>query len=48
MNAASILAEFKPLGSDGYKRVLFNHGVSDRGGIANGRGDRAGDREPGQ
>jgi 3-methyladenine DNA glycosylase AlkD len=27
--AQSILAEIKPLGSDGYKRVLMNHGVTE-------------------
>ena len=27
MNAQEILAELKPLGSDGYKRVMSNHGV---------------------
>jgi len=27
--AQSILAEIKPLGSDGYKRVLFNHGITE-------------------
>ncbi len=29
MTAKEILAELKPLGSDGYKRVIFNHGVKD-------------------
>src|SRR5580765_7229515 len=29
LSASSILAELKPLGSDSYKRVLFNHGVSE-------------------
>lgn len=28
MNAKEILAEIKPLGSEGYKRVMFNHGVT--------------------
>ena len=27
MNAQQILRELKPLGSDGYKRVIFNHGI---------------------
>src|SRR5690349_1324207 len=27
--AQSILAEIKPLGSEGYKRVLFNHGITE-------------------
>ena len=27
--ASSILAEIKPLGSEGYKRILFNHGVTE-------------------
>jgi len=27
MTAKEILTEIKPLGSDGYKRVIFNHGV---------------------
>ena len=27
--AQSILAEIKPLGSDGYKRILFNHGITE-------------------
>ena len=27
MTAKEILAELKPLGSEGYKRVIFNHGV---------------------
>ena len=27
MTAKEILEEIKPLGSDGYKRVMFNHGV---------------------
>jgi 3-methyladenine DNA glycosylase AlkD len=29
MNASDILAELKPLGSDSYKRVMFNHGVKE-------------------
>lgn len=29
MSAKEILAELKPLGSDSYKRVIFNHGVSE-------------------
>jgi 3-methyladenine DNA glycosylase AlkD len=29
MNAQSILEEIEPLGSDGYKRILFNHGVKE-------------------
>ena len=29
MTAKAILAEIKPLGSDGYKRVIFNHGVKE-------------------
>src|SRR6478736_836459 len=29
MTAKEILAELKPLGSDGYKRVMFNHGVKE-------------------
>jgi hypothetical protein len=29
MTANEILAELKPLGSEGYKRVIFNHGVKD-------------------
>ena len=29
MTAKVILAELKPLGSDGYKRVMFNHGVKE-------------------
>ncbi|HWM25168.1 MAG TPA: DNA alkylation repair protein [Chthoniobacterales bacterium] len=29
MTAREILAELKPLGSDGYKKVLFNHGVKE-------------------
>jgi 3-methyladenine DNA glycosylase AlkD len=29
MTAKAILAEIKPLGNDGYKKVLFNHGVSE-------------------
>src|SRR5882724_10287276 len=29
MTAKEILAELKPLGSDGYKRVIFNHGVKE-------------------
>lgn len=29
MTAAEILAEIKPLGSDSYKRVMFNHGVKE-------------------
>jgi hypothetical protein len=29
MTAKEILAEIKPLGSDGYKRVIFNHGVKE-------------------
>ena len=27
--AQAILNEIKPLGSDGYKRILFNHGVQE-------------------
>jgi len=29
MTAKEILAELKPLGSDGYKKVIFNHGVKE-------------------
>ena len=29
MTANDILEEIKPLGSDGYKRVMFNHGVKE-------------------
>jgi hypothetical protein len=29
MTAKEILAEIKPLGGDGYKRVIFNHGVKE-------------------
>ena len=29
MTAKEILAELKPLGNDGYKRVIFNHGVKE-------------------
>lgn len=29
MNAQAILEEIKPLGSDSYKRVIFNHGVKE-------------------
>ena len=29
MTAKEILAELKPLGSDGYKKVMFNHGVKE-------------------
>ncbi len=29
MTATEILAEIKPLGSDSYKRVMFNHGVKE-------------------
>jgi hypothetical protein len=29
MTAKEILAEIKPLGSEGYKRVMFNHGVKE-------------------
>jgi len=29
MTAKEILAEIKPLGSDGYKKVIFNHGVKE-------------------
>jgi 3-methyladenine DNA glycosylase AlkD len=29
MTAKEILEEIKPLGSDGYKRVMFNHGVKE-------------------
>src|SRR5438132_9885721 len=29
MTAKEILAELKPLGSDSYKRVIFNHGVKE-------------------
>ena len=29
MNAKTILEEIKPLGSDGYKRVIFKHGVKE-------------------
>ena len=29
MNAKEILAELKPLGSESYKRVIFNHGVAE-------------------
>ncbi len=29
MTAKEILAELKPLGSDSYKRVMFNHGVKE-------------------
>ena len=29
MTAKEILAELKPLGSESYKRVIFNHGVRD-------------------
>jgi 3-methyladenine DNA glycosylase AlkD len=29
MTAADIVAELKPLGSDSYKRILFNHGISE-------------------
>src|SRR5580765_4725263 len=29
MTAKEILAEIKPLGSDSYKRVIFNHGVKE-------------------
>ena len=29
MTAEEILKEIKPLGSDGYKRVIFNHGVKE-------------------
>ncbi|MEJ1971516.1 MAG: DNA alkylation repair protein [Lacunisphaera sp.] len=29
MTAREILAELKPLGSDGYKRVMFNHGAKE-------------------
>lgn len=29
MTAKEILAELKPLGSDGYKRVMFNHGIKE-------------------
>jgi 3-methyladenine DNA glycosylase AlkD len=29
MTAKEILAEIKPLGSEGYKRVIFNHGVTE-------------------
>src|SRR6185295_13097089 len=29
MSAKEILEEIKPLGSDGYKRVIFNHGVKE-------------------
>jgi len=29
MTAKEILAEIRPLGSDGYKRVMFNHGVKE-------------------
>jgi 3-methyladenine DNA glycosylase AlkD len=29
MTAQEILKELKPLGSDGYKRVIFNHGVKE-------------------
>jgi hypothetical protein len=29
MTTKEILAELKPLGSDGYKRVIFNHGVKE-------------------
>lgn len=29
MTAKEILEELKPLGSDGYKRVIFNHGVKE-------------------
>ena len=29
MTAKEILAELKPLGSDGYKRVIFNHGIKE-------------------
>jgi 3-methyladenine DNA glycosylase AlkD len=29
MNAKAILDEIKPLGRDGYKRILFNHGVKE-------------------
>jgi len=30
MTTKEILEELKPLGSDNYKRVIFNHGVKDR------------------
>jgi 3-methyladenine DNA glycosylase AlkD len=29
MTAKELLAELKPLGSDGYKKVIFNHGVKE-------------------
>jgi hypothetical protein len=29
MATKEILAELKPLGSDSYKRVIFNHGVKE-------------------
>ena len=29
MNAKEILEEIRPLGSEGYKRVIFNHGVTE-------------------
>src|SRR5215207_5706544 len=29
MTAKEILEEIRPLGSDGYKRVMFNHGIKD-------------------
>ena len=29
MNAKDILDEMMPLGSDAYKRVIFNHGVQE-------------------
>lgn len=29
MTAADIVKELKPLGSDSYKRILFNHGISE-------------------
>jgi hypothetical protein len=29
MNAKSILEELKPLGSDGYRKILLNHGVNE-------------------
>ena len=29
MTAKEILAELKPLGSKGYKKVMFNHGVKE-------------------
>src|SRR6476619_98427 len=29
MNAKEIMAEMKPLGSESYKKVIFNHGVKE-------------------